>query len=55
MNFVKDYNKPKAHVLASATTDKYQDAINRVTKQYGNSKLDSDKVTLNNILASIKD
>lgn len=62
MNFVKDYNKPKAPVfkktftpvLASATTDKYQDAIDKVTKQYGNSKLDSDKVTFKNILATIE-
>ena len=62
MNFVKDYNKPKAPVfkktftpvLASATTDKYQNAIDKVTKQYGNSKLESDKLTFKNILATIE-
>ena len=60
MNFVKDYNKPKVPVFAktysqsSAAPDKYQDALNKVTLQYGNSKLESDKVNLKNIVASVE-
>jgi hypothetical protein len=64
MNFVKDYNKPKVPVFANKFTvpalaqapvaDKYQDAIDKVTRQYGNSKLEIDKVNLKNILASIE-
>jgi hypothetical protein len=45
MNFIKDYNKPKK--------DKFQDAIDRVTSQYGTSKSDGDKLTLHNIVSSI--
>lgn len=58
MNFVKNYNKPpvftKTYPQSLAVADKYQDAIDKVTRQYGNSKLDSDKITLKNILASIE-
>ena len=45
MNFIKNYNKP--------TKDKFQEAIDRVTSQYGNSKSDADKLTLHNIVSSI--
>lgn len=64
MNFLKDYNKPKVPVftnkftvpaLAQApVTDKYQDAIDKVTQRYSNSKSESDKVTLKNLISSIK-
>jgi hypothetical protein len=59
MNFIKDYNKVPVFkktftpVLASATTDKYQDALDKVNQQYGNSKSESDKVTLTNLVKSI--
>lgn len=61
MNFVKDYTKSKVPVFAktypqtlAVAPDKYQDALDKVTHQYGNSKLESDKVNLKNILASIE-
>jgi len=58
MNFIKDFRAPVfkktfTPVLASATTDKYQDALNKVNQQYGNSKSESDKVTLTNLVKSI--
>lgn len=66
MNFVKNYNKPKVPVFTNKFTvqslaqapapvvDKYQDALDKITQRYGNSKLESDKVTLKNLISSIK-
>lgn len=61
MNFITDYNKSNelkftktfVPMTPSIDKDKYREAIDGVTKQYGNSKLESDKVTLRNILSSI--
>ena len=58
MNFVKDFRAPVfkktfTPALASATIDKYQDALNKVNQQYGNSKSENDKVTLTNLVKSI--
>jgi hypothetical protein len=59
MNFIKKYNKvpvfTKTFSPASpSSTDKYQDAIDKVTRQYGNSKLATDKIVLYNLVSSIK-
>jgi hypothetical protein len=53
MNFIKDYNKVPVFTK-KISSDKYQDAIDKVTTQYGNSKSESDKVTLYNLVSSIK-
>jgi hypothetical protein len=45
MNFIKNYNK--------STKDKFQDAIDRVTSQYGRSNSEADKLTLHNLISSI--
>lgn len=45
MNFIRNYNKP--------IKDKFQDAIDRVTVQYGTSKSEADKLTLHNLISSI--
>jgi hypothetical protein len=50
--FKTDYNSSRDPPVPSVE-DKYKIAIDAVTNYYGNSKQDSDKIKLKNLLASI--